>query len=147
MLRDRFVLGVEDEAVVRKLRLEEKLTLDKAISLATAAEEVRTCQQAMKTASNDSQVNLVDKRKQYEKFNRSDGKTDTKQFQNCSFCGRKDEKGKCPAYGKACAKCNRKNHFVGVCRSTVTTNIDSDTSDVQSGGIRRTIFCRCLFGW
>ncbi|PAA86570.1 hypothetical protein BOX15_Mlig030946g1 [Macrostomum lignano] len=35
----------------------------------------------------------------------------------CSYCGGSHAKGSCPAYGKKCASCNRRNHFASVCRS------------------------------
>lgn len=36
---------------------------------------------------------------------------------NCSFCGSSHISGRCPAYGKDCAKCKKKNHFAKVCHS------------------------------
>lgn len=42
-----------------------------------------------------------------------------------SFCKRRHEKGKCPAYGKICAKCNNRNHFAIVCKkSSLNSNIN-----------------------
>ncbi|UYV79187.1 K02A2.6-like [Cordylochernes scorpioides] len=35
---------------------------------------------------------------------------------NCRYCGSKHGKASCPAYGKICTWCNRKNHFSKVCR-------------------------------
>ena len=40
-LRDRFVVGLEDESVVRKLFLEEALTFSKAVQIGANAVEVR----------------------------------------------------------------------------------------------------------
>ena len=34
----------------------------------------------------------------------------------CNYCGYVHERGKCPAYGKNCAVCNKPNHFAKVCR-------------------------------
>ena len=31
------------------------------------------------------------------------------------FCKNADHHGKCPAYGKVCHNCNRKNHFMKCC--------------------------------
>lgn len=36
---------------------------------------------------------------------------------SCGFCGLKHQFGKCPAYGKICNSCNKKNHFMSVCRN------------------------------
>ena len=38
---------------------------------------------------------------------------------SCKYCGDTHPKGKCPAYGKTCAKCQKKNHFTKVCQSTI----------------------------
>ena len=35
----------------------------------------------------------------------------------CRYCGTKHSRGKCPAYGKQCLKCSKRNHFASVCRS------------------------------
>ncbi|XP_033121317.1 uncharacterized protein K02A2.6-like [Anneissia japonica] len=37
----------------------------------------------------------------------------------CTYCGRDHEIRKCPAYGKVCKKCHKRNHFANVCRSPV----------------------------
>ena len=33
------------------------------------------------------------------------------------FCGKSHDKGQCPAYGKICNNCGRKNHFESKCQS------------------------------
>ncbi|GBO44778.1 hypothetical protein AVEN_129410-1 [Araneus ventricosus] len=33
----------------------------------------------------------------------------------CKKCGRKHKPRECPAYGKVCTKCNKKNHFAAKC--------------------------------
>lgn len=38
-----------------------------------------------------------------------------KQINNCTKCGRNHEINKCPAFGKTCAFCKYKNHFVHCC--------------------------------
>ncbi|GFT76649.1 transposon Tf2-6 polyprotein [Nephila pilipes] len=39
-----------------------------------------------------------------------------KSFQNeCKNCGRKHKPRECPAFGKICTKCNKKNHFATKC--------------------------------
>ena len=41
---------------------------------------------------------------------------------SCQFCGRSHARGQCPAYGKSCSKCLKKNHFAAVCKSAKTTH-------------------------
>ena len=47
-LRDRFVVGLEDESVERKLLLEEAVTFSKAVQIAANAEEFRGLQQSIR---------------------------------------------------------------------------------------------------
>ncbi|XP_077975175.1 uncharacterized protein LOC144431215 [Styela clava] len=41
----------------------------------------------------------------------------------CQYCGRRHSQGKlnCPAYGKICGECGKKNHFSQKCRTKVNT--------------------------
>jgi len=52
-------------------------------------------------------------------------------FNNCKFCGTAHEIRKCPAYGKQCSRCQRKNHFAKVCssRKQMVNQID-DSSEI-----------------
>ena len=40
----------------------------------------------------------------------------TLQLGNCKFCGSSHLWGSCPAFGKTCGYCQRKDHFARVCR-------------------------------
>ncbi|MEE4247548.1 MAG: hypothetical protein V2I33_19245, partial [Kangiellaceae bacterium] len=35
----------------------------------------------------------------------------------CKYCGRSHAKGQCPAYGKTCNSCSKRNRFASVCQS------------------------------
>ena len=37
---------------------------------------------------------------------------------NCNSCGRSHRRRQCPAFGRTCSKCNKRNHFASVCRSS-----------------------------
>ena len=37
---------------------------------------------------------------------------------DCGYCGCSHDKGDCPAYGKTCNRCGRKNHFAKKCKQT-----------------------------
>ena len=47
--------------------------------------------------------------------NKSKGFKSQTDYTDCKFCGRSHDKGKCPAYGKVCNNCGRKNHFESKC--------------------------------
>ena len=45
-------------------------------------------------------------------------------FTDCRFCGKSHDKGQCPAYGKICNICGRKNHFESKCQSASRSKSD-----------------------
>ena len=45
-------------------------------------------------------------------------------YTDCKFCGKSHDKGHCPAYGKVCNNCGRKNHFETKCQSKSKLNSD-----------------------
>lgn len=103
MIRDRIVMGILDKVIQERLLREPKLTLEKAVDVCRATESSKS---QSKILRNESQVDAVQKN--------SDQENNKKP---CNFCGYKHGKsGKCPAYGKTCAKCQGRNHFAAVCR-------------------------------
>lgn len=41
------------------------------------------------------------------------------------------DKKKCPAWGRTCNKCKRKNHFARMCRKSSIYSIDSDEEEIS----------------
>ncbi|GBN02260.1 hypothetical protein AVEN_209038-1 [Araneus ventricosus] len=84
------------------------LGLEKAIEIVRAAETSREQLRSMKEETAVT-VNSV-------KRNRSQNQPkQSSQEYECKKCGRKHKPHECPAYGKVCAKCNKKNHFAVKC--------------------------------
>ena len=52
-------------------------------------------------------------------------------IKDCQYCGNTHQRRKCPAYGKICKKCNRKNHFASVCRSKKVNNVEDERKDEE----------------
>ncbi|PAA93146.1 hypothetical protein BOX15_Mlig023152g1 [Macrostomum lignano] len=53
----------------------------------------------------------------------------------CGFCGANHLRGNCPAYGKKCSKCQKRNHFAAVCRSRAVHQeiaVDAEEADVYT---------------
>ncbi|GBM22156.1 hypothetical protein AVEN_190815-1 [Araneus ventricosus] len=83
------------------------LGLEKAIEIVRAAETSREQLRSMKETA--VTVNSV-------KRNRSQNRPkQLSQEYECKKCGRKHKPHERPAYGKVCAKCNKKNHFAVKC--------------------------------
>ena len=58
---------------------------------------------------------LKEKRRQK---NRPRRKPESKVERRCKYCGEVCAKGQCPAYGKICVKCGKRNHLPSVCKSS-----------------------------
>ena len=117
LLRDRLVIGIRNGKVRENLLKEKKLTLEKALDIASAAESTAA---QMKVMTTESGLNAV-KEKEKEQ---SDGSlfVNDSRIKDCNFCGRNQERHNCPAFGQTCAYCERKNHFVAKCPAKILAN-------------------------
>ena len=106
LIRDRIVIGLNDQAQRARLLREKDLTLGKAISLCRSSEITSLHMQKM-TQSED--VHFVKNKQKDKKWKR-----------NCSFCCETHETRKCPAFKHICTKCNQPNHFEKACQNTDT---------------------------
>ena len=120
LIKDRIVLGTKNKQVQVTLLNYKDLTLDKALSICRSSE---LTEQHL-TKINDVSTSTVSaiRTEGMEKKTR-----DRKEDQNCKYCGLKHAKRNCPAYGKTCHKCRRKNHFATVCKTKIKSvkNLDA----------------------
>ncbi|MCG7876437.1 MAG: RNase H-like domain-containing protein [Candidatus Thiodiazotropha endolucinida] len=143
LIRDRIVCGTNSEKVKERLLREDKLTLEKAISICRADEESKRQIQKM----NEDQENAVHYVKSKRKSKGAVGGARPKEFSDkkfqCGKCGIMHEKRKCPAYGKLCHKCQKPHHFAKLCKSKFKKNVhnleenssESDSENLYVGSI------------
>ena len=118
MVRDRVVIGCHATKTREKLIQEgSDLTLEKAIDIART-DEMSKAQLKTMTTENPS-INSVNQKKQKSHKKTKSGR-EKFTSKDCSRCGYQHDKGKCPAQGKRCAKCQKLNHFASVCQSKIT---------------------------
>ena len=118
MVRDRVVIGCHATKTREKLIQEgSDLTLEKAIDIART-DEMSKAQLKTMTTKNPS-INSVNQKKQKSHKKTKSGR-EKFTSKDCSRCGYQHDKGKCPAQGKRCAKCQKLNHFASVCQSKIT---------------------------
>ena len=141
MVGDKFVFSIRDLTVKERLLREDKLTLEKAISIARASEASKEQIKMMSTKEQNSEnpsVNEIrygDKQKQ--SSSRRPGSSSGSQKKKCKFCGSSHPWGSCPAFGKICSYCQKKDHFANVCRKRMRDSggkivhavVESDGSD------------------
>lgn len=108
MIRDRIVMGVFSKDTQERLLRASDLTLDMAIKHCRACEASKSQSRVLQSEVSISEL------KSRDKYNNNNKKLTDKP---CMYCGTKHVKGKCPAYGKKCKKCQRLNHFATVCKS------------------------------
>ncbi|GFS56900.1 transposon Tf2-9 polyprotein [Nephila pilipes] len=95
-------MGIKDSGQQERLLRENNLGLEKAIEIVRTAEESREqiCYMKYETAT----VNFVKKKENPNQLKKSS-------LYECKKSGRKHKPRGCPAFGKICTKCNKKNHF------------------------------------
>jgi hypothetical protein len=144
MIRDRIVVGVRDDATRHKLLQQRDLTLARAIDICKASEAAARQLRVM-TSSSADEVNAAMSTR-LKRFGKSSsiqtrGQTerrDTLGNRKCRFCCYYHEPNKedCPAFGKECRRCNRRNHFEAAC-----TDKSSAAGDKARGGRRKQEVC------
>ena len=112
-IRDRIVVGLKSEQTRKALMREAGLTLEKAIEICELHE---LADETKLSVNQDPDVNVI-KTSKYRQRRQGQGQG-AKPKQKCAWCGYVHDKGKCPAYGKDCTACGRKNHFASVCLSS-----------------------------
>lgn len=158
MIRDRIVAGTSDNKLRKTLLGTADLTLDICMEKARTSEATQQQSKVMcKTATNTPVVDVVQTQHQYKQYHSSkqsnhsyskngnssdgnskqrsggsthtNGRSDSKQKGNCTFCGTTHKPRQCPAYGKTCHKCKRKNHFSTVCAARTVACLATNESD------------------
>ena len=119
LLRDRIVIGIRDNDTQKEMLKTQNLSLTHAIDICKAA-ETATIQR--RNISRPLHVNAVAKHSSHQRQQAS-----SSQKKRCIFCDKNHPFGKsqCPAFGKNCKKCGKKNHFSKVCRSKTVHQIDA----------------------
>ena len=129
-LRDQFTLNIRRVKVKERLLNEAQvnykdLTFNRALMIAKSAETLYERSNTY-TEGDPMEVNKV--------IANYEGRNGGNRVRECRYCGGTHEKLKCPAYGKTCTKCSKKNHFAKVCRSrsgSHWTNAVSTTDELN----------------
>jgi len=139
MIRDQIVVGIRDDATRQKLLQVRKLTLKNAIDMCRACELASRQLKEMTLSDGDDVHAATAKdrlpRRQHRNPDSKSGKARVQQRdksvgnknvgsdrgggdRKCRYCGRQHGRKDCPAFGKTCKACGKRNHFEAVCRST-----------------------------
>jgi hypothetical protein len=133
-IRDQVVLGIRDDRVRERLLRDTKPTLDRVMETIRAKEMAEHQLKTIVGDGEDPKVNKVFKANHMEKRPK-------KQYNgteiDCKFCGHEHERNKesCPAWGKECRKCSRKNHFASKCLAKKGSSSSSPIGEVSAFAI------------
>ena len=113
LLKDQFIFGIYNKEIQDHLLGEIKETDNSVRALYEARKvESKLAQRKMLGIANPNLIS-VDELKKSTTFNK---RKDNHRIE-CDKCGCSHGKRDCPAYGKECHKCGRKNHFSKMCKS------------------------------
>jgi len=152
LIKDRLVIGINDDNTRERLLRTDDLDLEKAVQLCKAAELVK--QRSMELKSESVSVDAVHKsdrgkfrashqsRDQLTRQSASTRVTGTRQQQSrmymtqtethhCQRCGTWHQSGNCRAYGKRCGKCGVLGHFAKFCRSASVNIVEQEPVPVN----------------
>ena len=118
-LRDRLVCGLKSKEIQDRLLLEAELTFESAcktaLAMGMAAKDGKCMKPKRKITQKVKEDDEVNKIYQAHGSYSDDRKSrfPRKQYSMCRYCGEKHEwkKELCPAFGKTCTACHRKNHI------------------------------------
>ena len=100
MIRDRIVIGIRDNRTRERLLREPDLKLERAIDTCRTNELATKQRQKMEKTEIDNYI-----------------RAKQRPSNSCQYCGGVHVRGNCPAYGKTCTACKKKNHLVSVCKT------------------------------
>lgn len=144
LVRDQIVEGVSDDSLRRKLLAEPNLTLKKAEDICRSKEKAQQGADKLKE-ERTTDINadaIMQGNKNWRggrKFYRAPTKlpTENRKDQACRYCNRRHPRGaqNCPAWGKTCISCQKRNHFKGseVCRSQID-NVEEEEEATEGLG-------------
>lgn len=142
MIRDRIVIGINDDNLRKKFLEKSDLNLTKCIEMARSAELTNKRASDMQKHTAHTNVDAVGANSKHrnkkfgnnnnnnQKTSDSDNKSGNKI--NCKFCKSVHEYRKCPAFGKKCNNCSRLNHFSVACSARKIREINDRRSSSSS---------------
>ena len=115
LIKGMIVCGTKDNSLCERLLRECDLTLSKAISADHVAEETRNHAHEILRPQPTADIDKIIKKKLNKSSHNTRNQNTRELIKKCIFCYSSHPQGRCPAYGKLCHVCNKKNHFKVYC--------------------------------
>ena len=131
LIRDKIVIGICDKKTQERLLRESELSLEKALQICRAAEEIKIQTDEMAGSSESTKkIDHVHSKSQRpsKESNKHSHRPNSKQVERsnrslpdrkrqCLKCLKYHDPAKCPAYNQKCHKCGHLGHYAVACRS------------------------------
>ncbi|GBP14486.1 Uncharacterized protein K02A2.6 [Eumeta japonica] len=108
MLKDKIVFGIRSSQVREKLLTEDRLDLNKAITICKTSELASKQLEEFEGKNRADKVLIV---------RNKNVKQEQNKYFDCRRCGTNYKSRECPAFNKPCTKCNKNGHFAKMCRT------------------------------
>ena len=127
--RPIILFGTNDDAARQRMLEEDNPTLATAINICRSMEATKAQLRVMTTRGETDTVTV------HELYNEGRSKAvRPSRIANCGNCGFKHQPRQCPACGKTCYKCGKRNHFAAVCISILSTRPNArQVNEVTTG--------------
>jgi len=138
LIKDRIIVGIQDNSTRQKLLSEKGLTLEKCLEIARSYEATKQRMKTMEKGEGEASVQRVHKPKHQKQLQQqqpnskstAEGKPKQTNDKKCFFCGKGIHKRQnCPARNATCNNCGKKGHFKAVCQSKNVREIHQDSDD------------------
>ncbi|CAH8629063.1 unnamed protein product [Dicrocoelium dendriticum] len=142
LIRDRIVLGINDEGLTKRLLRKRNLSLQQCIDICNSESSTAYQFQQM-TIAGDSELCAVSRSKTT--------RATTARQEPCNFCATRHPRNReqCPAWGRICVKCGKRNHFARCCQSTDVSAFVPDKSKEDTeqsiGNVSRKASQKCVY--
>ena len=118
LLKDQFIFGLYNKEIQDHLLGDISETDNSVKALYEARRiESKLAQRKMLGIVAPATLSVEAIHRSFKSKSKSHSRDTHTDYTDCKFCGKSHDKGKCPAYGKVCNNCGRKNHFELRCTS------------------------------
>lgn len=131
---EHLIQTIDNQQLIQKT-INKKWNLEQFLTEASQVEDISMQMKQMK----DKTVAKVQGHAGKAKSFKGKGKSQPIDHKQCDYCGLTGAHGKgqnCPAFGKICNKCHRRNHFAVVCRSKSSSSAAEDKQQRQGKGTK-----------
>ncbi|XP_025263219.1 uncharacterized protein K02A2.6-like, partial [Camponotus floridanus] len=142
LVKDAFISGIRDKKIQEKLLNTIDIDINRALQICRTHVTVAGQVQNIKTLDDKEEASLAIKQEanievlkkskgrdtgetRIDMKNKSRGNINQQKKIECKYCGYKHWYGRCPAFGKECSKCNKRNHFAKVCQAEKKRPVDT----------------------